>query len=252
MATPTSLTNVIESYEPYVLSNGGISTNKPVYINSDLTVTGTTNISGISLTDLTTTGNTVLGNAVTDTLTVTGATSITSSSASSLAVGLNGATTPAFVVDSSTASQAAGLKVVGATTTGTVAVVTVGGASVNLTINATGTGTIGIGSVSTGAVTITPATTITGLATLTAGFTSAGNAILKSGTAAPATAGAVAAGAPISLYSGLVTIEVTSDAPTHIRPKGSLCVATNGSSATTRLFINTDGSTGWTSITTAT
>jgi hypothetical protein len=37
-----------------------------------------------------------------------------------------------------------------------------------LTVNAKGSGTIGIGSVSTGAVTITPATTITGVATLTA------------------------------------------------------------------------------------
>ena len=241
----------METYIPGLQENGFI-TGLNATFNGNLTVLGTTNISGISLTDLTTTGNTILGNALTDTTTINGATSITSSSATSLAIGLNGATTPAFVVDSSTASQAAGLKVVGATTTGTVAVVTVGGASVNLTINATGTGTIGIGSVSTGAVTITPATTITGLATLTGGFTSSANAILKSGTAAPATAGAVAAGAPISMYSGLVTIEVTSDAPTHVRPKGSLCVATNGSSATTRLFINTDGSTGWTSITTAT
>lgn len=41
-------------------------------------------------------------------------------------------------------------------------------APANLTVNATGTGTIGIGSVSTGAVTITPATTITGALTTTA------------------------------------------------------------------------------------
>ena len=43
------------------------------------------------------------------------------------------------------------------------------GADTNLTMNAKGTGTIGIGSVSTGAVTITPVTTITGALTLTAG-----------------------------------------------------------------------------------
>lgn len=250
MSSPLNL--LAENYLPYVMSNGGFRTNMPVYIAGDLTVTGTTTIGGITLTDLTVTGNTVIGNALTDTLTITGASSITSSSATAFAVGLNGATTPAFAVDSSTASQAAGLKVVGATTTGTVAVVTVGGAAVNLTIDATGTGTIGIGATSTGRVTITPVTTITGLLTATAGITSAANVILKSGTAAPATAGAVAAGAPISLYSGLVTIEVTSDAPTHVRPQGSICIATNGSSATTRLFINTNGSTSWTSITTAT
>jgi hypothetical protein len=95
---------------------------------------------------------------------------ITSASANALAVGLTGATNSAFKVDASTASQVAGLKVVGAATGGTVAVVvTDSGAAANLTINALGTGTIGIGSVSTGRVTITPVTTITGLLTLAAG-----------------------------------------------------------------------------------
>jgi hypothetical protein len=96
---------------------------------------------------------------------------ITSASATALAVGLNGATNPAFVVDASTASQAAGLSVKGAATGGTVALVAIdSGSNTNLTINAKGTGTIGIGSVSTGAVTITPATTITGALTLTGGL----------------------------------------------------------------------------------
>ncbi len=72
-----------------------------------------------------------------------------------------------------------------------------------------------------------------------------------SGTAVPATAGAVAAGAPITLYSGAITIEVTSDAPTHTRAKGSLCFNTGGSSGSTRAYINTTGSTTWTAITTA-
>ena len=97
---------------------------------------------------------------------------ITSSSASALAVGLAGATNPSFVVDSSTASQAAGLKITGAIAAGTVAVAVISsGADANLTVNAKGTGTIGIGSASTGRVTITPVTTITGLVTLTAGIT---------------------------------------------------------------------------------
>ena len=241
---------LLEDTLPDIRENG-LNTNENVVFGGNLTVSGTTVIAGVTLTDLTTTGNTVLGNAVSDTLTISGATSITSSSATSLAVGLNGATTPAFVVDSSTASQAAGLKVVGATTTGTVAVLTVGGASVNLTVDATGTGTIGIGATSTGRVTITPVTTITGLATLTAGFTSAAGGILKSGTAVPATAGAVAAGVPITFYSTSLTIEVTSDAPTHVRPKGSICINTGGSSGSTRMYVNTDGSTGWASFTTA-
>ena len=96
-------------------------------------------------------------------LPVTGALNVTSASATSLAVGLTGATNPAFTVDSSTASQVAGLKVTGAATGGTVAVVaTDSGSNTNLTVNAKGTGTIGIGSVSTGLVTITPNTSVTG------------------------------------------------------------------------------------------
>jgi len=115
-------------------------------------------------------GNTTVAGtlAATGALTAAAAT-FTSASATSLAVGLTGATNPAFTVDSSTGSQVAGLKVTGAATAGTVAVVvTDSGSNASLTLNAKGSGTIGIGSVSTGAVTITPATTITGIATLTA------------------------------------------------------------------------------------
>ncbi len=49
-----------------------IETDKDVIFNGDLTVLGTTNIAGVSLTDLTVTGNTVIGNAASDTLAVTG------------------------------------------------------------------------------------------------------------------------------------------------------------------------------------
>lgn len=82
---------------------------------------------------------------------------IVSANANAFSVGLTGATNPAFNVDSSTASQVAGLNVVGAATGGTVAVVVSdSGSNANLTLNAKGSGTIGIGSVSTGTVTITP------------------------------------------------------------------------------------------------
>lgn len=106
---------------------------------------------------------------------ITGATTVTSASASSLAVGLAGATNPAFVVDSSTGSQAAGLKVTGAVAAGTVAIASISsGSDANLSINAKGTGTIAVGDVSTGAVTITPATTVTGALTPTGGVAAAG------------------------------------------------------------------------------
>ena len=105
----------------------------------------------------------------------TGELTVTSAAAASLAVGRLGATTPAFSVDSSAGTQVAGLKVTGAATGGTVAVVaTDSGADASVTLNAKGTGTIGIGSVSTGAVTITPATTVTGAVTPTGGIAAAG------------------------------------------------------------------------------
>jgi hypothetical protein len=98
-------------------------------------------------------------------------------------VGLNGSTNPSFVVNDSTAAQAAGLSVTGAATGGTVAVATIdSGSNTNLTINAKGTGTIGIGSVSTGAVTITPATTIS--AALTYGGVTLSNSVSGTGSMA--------------------------------------------------------------------
>jgi hypothetical protein len=82
------------------------------------------------------------------------------------------AANPAFTVDASTGSQAAGLKVTGAATGGTVALAAIdSGAAANITINAKGSGTIGIGTVSTGAVTIAPATTITGGLAAAGGYT---------------------------------------------------------------------------------
>lgn len=100
---------------------------------------------------------------------------IESTASQAFAVGANGLTNPAFNVNASTGSQASGLNVTGGTASGTVAVsVLSSGSNASLTVNAKGTGTIGIGSVSTGAVTITPATTITGNATVAAAFITSG------------------------------------------------------------------------------
>lgn len=120
----------------------------------------------------------------------------------------------------------------------------------NLTLNATSTGTIGIGSVSSGAVTITPATTVTGLLTATAGVTSPTGVVTKSGTAVPASAGAVAAGAPITMFSTGIKIWVTSDVPAFSATKGDLCINTGGSSTSTRMYVN-NGTTNWVAFTTA-
>ncbi len=95
-----------------------------------------------------------------------GTTTITSTSASALTVGANGATNPVLKINASTSSVATGLGVTGAAEGAGLALVVISsGTDEALTINAKGSGAIGIGSVSTGAVTITPATTITGAVT---------------------------------------------------------------------------------------
>ena len=148
---------------------------------------------------------TAAAGAFSSTLTSTAHT-VTSASATALAVGLNGATNSAFTVDSSTGLQVAGLKVTGAVTGGTVAVVaTDSGSATNLTVNAKGTGTIGIGSVSTGAVTITPATTLSaaltyGGITLSNAVTGTGNMVLS---ASPTLTGTLTAAT--GTFSGLIT-----------------------------------------------
>lgn len=142
---------------------------------------------------------------------------VTSASASALAVGRLGATTPAFTVDASTASQVAGLKVTGAATGGTVAVVaTDSGAATNLTVNAKGTGTIGIGTVSTGLTTIGSALAVSGAATLASTLAVTGASTLA---AVSATTGA---------FSGAVT------AATTLGVTGATTLA--GLSATTGAF----------------
>ncbi len=68
---------------------------------------------------------------------------VTSASANALGAGLNGTTNPAFNVDSSAATQAAGLNVAGAATGGTVAITAIdSGANTSLSIAAKGAGNL--------------------------------------------------------------------------------------------------------------
>lgn len=94
------------------------------------------------------------------------------------------------------------------------------------------------------------ALTVAGVLTNTGGYTSVAGIATKSGTAVPASAGAVAAGAPITMFSSGIKIWVTSDTPAFSATKGDLCLNTGGSSTSTRLFIN-NGTTNWVAITTA-
>jgi len=106
---------------------------------------------------------------------------IPSSSASALAVGLNGATNPAFKVNSATALQVAGLSVSGAVTGGTVAVAVIdSGSAANLDIEAKGSGTITIGGVSTGTITLGPAVNVDN--NFTVQFANAAFSVVDTGT----------------------------------------------------------------------
>jgi len=96
----------------------------------------------------------------------------------------------------------------------------------------------------------TTGTLSSGAQTITGDNTATGAIVAKSGTAVPATAGAIAAGAPITMFSTGIKIWVTSDAPTHTATKGDLCINTGGSSSSTRLYIN-NGTTNWVAVTTA-
>lgn len=91
---------------------------------------------------------------------------------------------------------------------------------------------------------------ITGAISLTGAFSATGGATVKSVTAVPASAGAVAAGAPITMFTSGPSIYVTSDVPAFTAVKGSLCINTAGNSTSTRLYVN-NGTTNWVAITTA-
>lgn len=189
-------------------------------LSSTLAVTGALTATA-ALTVGTTLG--VTGAAtLSSTLAVTGASTfgssaiITSASANSLAVGLNGSTNPALKVDSSTASSATGLQIKSAAAAAGVALLVLSsGSNENLTINAKGTGTI----------------TAQSAVAVPAGG-SAGASLLLSSTAA------------LGVYVG-------SGAPTVSAAQGSFYLRTDGSSSSTRLYVNSNGSTTWVAVTTA-
>lgn len=124
---------------------------------------------------------TITANAANFGSTVTAANmTLTTSSAAALVVGLNGATNPALQVDASTATSATGFKIKSAAAAGGLALsVITSGTNENLTINAAGSGTITLGSVSTGAIVHTTATTLS--AALTYGGVALANSVTGTG-----------------------------------------------------------------------
>ncbi len=96
---------------------------------------------------------------------------VTSSSATALVVGPNGATNPTFQVDASTASAATGIKVKSAAAAGGFAIsVLSSGTDENLKLDAKGAGTVTINGTATGGVTVGTALTPTGGVAAGGGF----------------------------------------------------------------------------------
>ncbi len=238
------MTVYLEDYLP-VVQQQGLNTAKDCLFTGTVTFTGTTNLAGVSLTNLTTTGNTILGNAVSDTTAINGATTITSTSASALTVGANGATNPVLKIVASTASVATGISITGAAAAGGVAVSIISsGTDENLTIDAKGTGTITVGGTSTGNFLVTRATVVNAPLTSNGpGTFAAGEPIASGG----------GANCHISIGSGASAPYVVagSGAPSASAPKGSLYLRTDGSTTNDRAYINTNGTTAWTALTTA-
>lgn len=118
-------------------------------------------IKGTLAATISTTGMTFVGTGA-----FSGAVTVTSTSASALTVGRQGATNPVLAVDAATSSVVTGVKITGAATGTAAAVVATGSAAdEHMTINAKGAGTLKLQSVATGIFTVgllaTPALTVT-------------------------------------------------------------------------------------------
>ena len=198
-------------------------------IPGPLTLSSALTYGGVTLTNAVTgTGKMVLSSNPTFTTDVI----VTATSGTSFSVGPNGVTNPTFNVDASAGSAVAGLNVAGAATGGTVAISTIdSGSNNNLTINAKGTGTIGIGNVSTGAVTIKPATTINGALSLGTPSSVAGTVALANGTSSGLTTIANA-NVSASNYTATLPANTGTIAETNINNSFSVAQTISAASAT--------------------
>ncbi len=171
--------------------------------------------SGIEVLKLASAAVTLTGTlAVTSTLSAT-ATTVTSASATALSVGRLGATTPALLVDASTGTSITGFSVKSAGAGGGVALSAIGETNVNMTLDANGSGTITIGSVSTGAITLTRAVTASSTLTATGALTASSTSTFTGLATAvagirigPTQAGVFSLGTPeaVTIASGAATI----------------------------------------------
>ena len=147
-----------------------------------------------------------------------GALTVTSTSASALTVGRQGATDPVLKVNANTASVVTGISITGAAAAAGVAIAAISsGTNENVTFDAKGSGTIVFGGTSTGAITLTRATTMSaaltyGGVTLSNAVTGTGNMVLSaSPTLSGTVGGALTFSGALILSAAGVALNVTND-----------------------------------------
>lgn len=223
----------IENTEPSVKQGRGLKTKLPVTLSgtgATLTVAGTTTLPA----------DTTIGGSSVSALGV-----ITSTSANALTVGPSGATNPSFNVDASTASAATGLNIKSAAAASGLAVsVLSSGTDENLTVNAKGSGTITLNNTATGNIVLGRAATGVSLSVTGAVTSRSGTAVAAAASVTPAFL--TSSTALLGLYFGTGSPNTALTAA-----KGSLYMRTDGSTTNDRAYVNTDGSTAWTAVTTA-
>lgn len=184
---------------------------------------------------------------VTGTSTLTGTTNINTTGAAVTSIGTGG--TGAVNIGNATGNTA----VTGTLTTSAGLTVTAGGAAITgtTTINTAGAGVTTIGTGGTGATNIgnaTGNTAVTGSLTTSTTLTATAGAI----TATNGNFVATAAGTGIILGGGAKVVSGTGDPNTVVTaPQGSLYLRLDGSSASTRAYINSNSATTWIAVTTA-
>lgn len=168
---------------------------------------------------------------------VTGALTGTSTSASALAVGANGATNPVLKVNANTASVATGLHITGAAAAAGLALAVISsGTNENLTIDGKGSGTVTINGTATGAISLARATTVTG----TFGVTGAGT--VTSTSASALTVGANGATNPVVQVDANTASVATGIKITGAAAAAGVAIAAISSGTNENLTINAKGS----------